>query len=341
MSAGCFMETAASGRPTPQEEVLISLQSGDFDRAVSHVRSGFEIGRTPSFLSVIRPDLLLGFAEAWQAGDTSTLPIAPEKTKREMFSDLLPAAESGDPAAISTLPKLITSPMQMRTALELTLDYAKTVTEWRTERPYLQYLGTFDPQHIGHRIAIASSLEVAGPRSSSIVHVMGQHPLKPELETSYVSRFRQSERRLLTSPLLDNARVTQVDVPGGLGLGTIGAEQLRLLADASGDAQLRWLIGSDVLLREFKNVRLGRTVAKSLIRLAEPRLHAYVIHRKEDDPTELDDGIDYLSSKFGTEVTVVEELPYDCAPASSTRIRELRTQGRGEEADHMELYELI
>jgi len=78
-----------------------------------------------------------------------------------------------------------------------------------------------------------------------------------------------------------------------------------------------------------------------LMRFSEPRMHVYVIHRQSDDRTGLDAAADYISDRFGTAITVVDELPYDCAPASSTQVKQLRAQGRNAEADHMELYELL
>ncbi|HEX7963782.1 MAG TPA: hypothetical protein VF466_04300 [Candidatus Saccharimonadales bacterium] len=325
---------------TPQEELIIALNGGLYDSVLPVAAQNLRGGQSPSYLSVARPDALFGFAEAWQQADPVGKDADPQDYKTNLFDEQLPPALRGDPAAISELPKLATSVGRLSLALQLVLDNRGAVQEWRTGRQYLQYAGSFDPQHVGHRLAVASGLDAAGAQSSALVQTMGGHPVKADFSRPYDERYAQSEARFYMSPFIDNARVTQVDVPAGTGLARTGLEQMRLLAEFCGDDRLRWLIGSDKFLADTAGIRQGKPQPKAAARFADPRLHAYVLHRQSDPLSALENAIDYIAGKFGTAVTLVRERPYDCAPASSTSIKLLRAQGRQAEADHMELYEL-
>lgn len=326
--------------PTVQERLLIQLGQHAYEGAVLYVASQLEDGRSPSVLSIARPDIFTRFAEAWHAADLPSESVSEETYKTRYFDALVESADAGDPSAIEALPKFATSLGQMALVAALILDNKEAIETWHAGRAYIQYLGTFDPQHIGHRIAVQSALTTEGDGASAILHVMGQHPRKKNFSASYDDRFKQSEERFYESRLLDNRRITQVDVPGGVGLAEAYPAQMRLLASLSGDTEYRWLTGSDKLLLDADAVRQGRSAAKAIARFSDPKMHAYVVHRQSDDKRALENDIDFITDRFGTKITLVEELPYDCAPASSSRVKELRMEGRNDEANHMELYEL-
>lgn len=329
--------------PTPQEELMLKLGHGAFDAAILHIATELSKGRSPSVLSVARPDIAVGFAEAFRSSDiNATAPVA-DDYKAAHFDNYADRAATGDLGAIEALPKFTTSLAQVAFYADLLLSNREALTERRTDRPFLQYLGTFDPQHIGHRIAVQSGLITAGEESSAILHVMAQHPRKKNFQSSYDQRFDESERRFYESSLLDNERITQVDIPGGVGLAAQYPLQMELLADFAGDDELRWLTGSDKLILDATAVRdasdssVGR---KAMSRFSDPKMHAYVVHRQSDDKNLLENDVDYVIDRFGTRITIVDEQPYDCAPASSSKVKQLRSDGRHAEADHMELYEL-
>lgn len=326
--------------PTAQERLLIQLGQHAYEGALSHIMTDLAEGHSPSALSIARPDVLIGFAEAWYTTDPPKESIREETYKARQFDALAEAAATGDPSAIEALPKFVTSLGQMALVTALILDNREALKTWHSDRAYIQYLGTFDPQHIGHRIAVQSALVTEGDRASAIVHVMEQHPRKKNFSASYEDRFRQSEERFYESRLLDNRRITQVDVPGGVGLAEAYPEQMELLASLSGDTEHRWLTGSDKLLLDADAIKQGRSAAKAIARFSDPKMHAYIVHRQSDDKQTLENDIDFITDQFSTKVTLVDELPYDCAPASSSRVKELRMKGRDDEANHMELYEL-
>jgi len=330
-------------QPTPQEELLIKLGHGAFDAAVLHIVADVNEGKSPSVLSVVRPDIAVGFAEAFIRSDIESDGRAAKNYKISYFDSYTDRAVAGNPSAIEALPKFATSLAQVALYADLVLANQERLIDRRTYRPFLQYLGTFDPQHIGHRIAVQSGLITAGEGSSALLHVMGRHPRKKNFQFSYNQRFDESERRFYESPLLDNERITQVDVPGGVGLAARYPLQMELLADIVGDDELRWLTGSDKLILDataVRNASESDSGKKAITRFSDPNMHAYIVHRQSDDKATLENSVDYVVDRFGTKVTIVDEQPYDCAPASSSKVKQLRAEGRNVEADHMELYEL-
>lgn len=331
--------------PSKQEANLLALLEGQHDVVQDQVFADLSVGLSPSFLAIARPDLAVEFAKATEPllADISLPDTTEHQTssyKRPFFDILAARAAEGDVRALTALPKFAMSVGQLATVCSLTISFEQSLTAQAGDRRFLQYLGTFDPQHIGHRIAVASALATDGPQSHGLVHVMADHPFKRTISRSYDDRYRESEERLYRSSLLDVMRVTQVDVPGALGFGTHGQTQMELLADVTGDERLRWLIGSDKLLLDAAKIRAGESPQKAIARLSNPRTHIYVVHRQSDSLHELTNAVDFMADQFGTDVTLVPELPYDCAPASSTRIKELRAAGEHAAADHMELYEL-
>ena len=342
VSAEKYLESKNNVDPTRQETLLLKLGSGAFCAAVEHIAADLNNGHSPSVLSIARPDLLIGFAKTWRTfmNDFEATSSSKPTYKTAYFDSLLDQATSEGPAGIEALPKFVTSLGQLGIVAALVLDHQEAIRKQHEQRKYIQYLGTFDPQHIGHRIAIKSSLVAEGEDSSVIVHVMGQHPRKKRFSQSYYERYDNSEERLYKSSLLDNTRITQVDVPGGIGLAAQYPGQMQLIADISGDTEHRWLTGSDKLLLDATAVKTGSAAQKAIDRFSDPKMHAYIVHRLSDDRQTLENNIDYISERFNTKITLVEELPYDCAPASSSRIKQLHNEGRHSEANHMELYEL-
>lgn len=342
MSAEHTISNNGGNDTTPQELQAILIRDAVFDSAVTSIVDGVHQGNSPSMLSVLQPDLLEGFAQAWlqKSDEIEEVETAPSY-KDELYDLHESAATEGDPAAILALPKFATTLGRLTLAMELVVTHKDAVAAWQGDRAYLQYLGTFDPQHVGHRIGVQSALITAGENSSVIAHVMDGHPRKSDFRSPYGVRYREAEQRFYASEFIDNTRLTQIDIPGGVGLANVGLEQMKLLADLCGDQELRWVIGSDKLLLDADAIRMGRAPSKASLRFSDPRMHAYVIHRQFDDRTRLEGTVDYVTDSFGTAITLVDELPYDCAPASSTRVKELRALGRDVEADHMELYELL
>lgn len=329
--------------PTTQEELLLKLGHGAYESAILRIQADLVEGRSPSALSVARPEIAVGFAETFRRADLDLSASAVESYKAPYFANYADRAASGDPSAIEALPKFVTSLAQVAFYAELVLANQEALVEHRTDRPFLQYLGTFDPQHIGHRVAVQSGLMTAGEQSSALLHVMGQHPRKRNFLASYDERFVESERRFYESSLLDNERITQLDVPGGVGLAAQYPLQMELLTDFVGDSELRWLTGSDKLILDAAAVRDAPESSggkKAITRFSDPQMHAYIVHRQSDNKAQLENDVDYVIDRFRTKITVVEEQPYDCAPASSSKVKQLRAEGRHAEADHMELYEL-
>ncbi|HSW81550.1 MAG TPA: hypothetical protein VLG40_04080 [Candidatus Saccharimonas sp.] len=328
-------------RPTPQEELLIKLGRHAFSSAISQIIEDLQQGRSPSVLSIARPDVLVGFAEALRTTVIDGVSHnTPDTYKTRYFNDFAEVAAEGNAAAIEALPKFVTRLGHLALIADLILDNRKGLEEWHTHRPFIQYLGTFDPQHIGHRIAVQSALISAGESSSALLQVMEQHPRKKSFDASYEDRYAAAEEGFYKSSLLDNTRITQIDVPGGVGLAEKYPIQMDLLATLSGDDEYRWLTGSDKLLLDVSAIQQGNPTTKATARFSDPKMHAYVVHRQSNDRAVLDNGIDYVTDQFGTKITLVEELPYDCAPASSSRIKQLRAEGKDDEANHMQLYEL-
>lgn len=326
--------------PTIQEQLLVMLGHHAFSAALPYIVADLEKGKSPSALSIARPDILIGFAETWRASGFQAERTDKETYKQGYFDKLTEIAAAGDPAAVEALPKFATSVGQLAIASDLILSNQKQLESWHSERAYIQYLGTFDPQHIGHRIAVQSALATEGESASAILHTMGQHPRKKSFSASYEERSRQAEQRFYESPLLDNKLITHVDIPGGVGLAESYPEQMALLASFSGDTEYRWLTGSDKLLLDVNAIKLGHAAEKAARRFSDPNMHAYFLYRKSDERREFENGIDYVIDQFGTHVTIVEEAPYDCAPASSSLVKQLRDAGKYDEADHMEFYEL-
>lgn len=261
--------------------------------------------------------------------------------KSNLFEHYMTAAENGDPAAISTLPKFVTSVGQLATTLELTLDNREVVANWLDGRKHVQFIGSFNPQHVGHRATIRSTLDVAGERSSGMVQVVENHPVKKDSLPPYRDRFTDGERRLYASTLLDPTRVTQLDVPLGLGLAKQGVAQIALLAEVAGDNQLRWLVGSDKFITDTNNVRAGEALDKAGVRFADGRVHLYVARRDTHEQGELEAAVDYLDDRYGTTVTIVPESPEPLVlGAAASKIRALRNGGQHSAADDMEYYDL-
>ncbi|HSX35078.1 MAG TPA: hypothetical protein VLF62_05550, partial [Candidatus Saccharimonadales bacterium] len=276
-------------QPTPQEELLMAMHQGEFGVAVDGVARVLAAGGSPSMLAVVRPETYIGFAEQWLANPDSAAidrPNARTAYKNDLFRPHLLAAAGGDMAALSALPKFVTSGAQLTIAAAITLDNREALARHREDTRYLQCLGSFDPQHVGHRVAIGATTEAVmaeGRKAHALVHVMGDHPRKV-FDAPYAQRYVQSERRIYQSPWLSQEDVTQVDVPGGKGLAARGLSQMALLAEVTGDRGIRWVIGSDKLLLDVDMVQTQPDKAeKAAARFDDPRMDIDVVHRQNDD----------------------------------------------------------
>lgn len=327
--------------PSPQEKTLLALQDGAYGTVIEDVKTGLTKGRSPSFLSVARPDLALGFARAWQAqpAKVTDIPAIGATYKRPLFEEQLARAHEGEPGAVAALAKFATTPNELSVVTGVMLDNPDALGEWSEDRKYMQLLGSFNPQHIGHRTTIRLALDTVGDSASAIAHVVDVHPIKGDSLPPYEGRFVAGEQKLYESTLIDNTRATQLDVPAGVGLAPVGVAQIELIAETTGDEGLRWLVGSDKFMTDVASARKGRE--KVIDRFSEPRIHLYVARRADHDPQELQAGVEYVVERFDTKVTLVKEPEGDdVLTASASKIRGLRAEGRHEEADNIEFADL-
>jgi hypothetical protein len=174
-----------------------------------------------------------------------------------------------------------------------------------------------------------------------MAQVVANHPIKKDSLPPYDGRYRQGERNLYRSSLIDPRRVTLVDVPVSLGLAKNGDAQLELLADVAGDPEMRWLVGSDKFMSDVKTAKQGSDEKRAVVRFADPRVHLYVSRRATQDRGEIQEGIDFVQDRFNTAITLVHEAPNDMVlAASASRIRQLRSEGRDAEADRIQFADL-
>lgn len=329
------------GRPSSEEAQLINLRDGHFTVAAETILHGLRSGEPARILSVANPDILRDTCEVIypKLSEVDTSMIAAADYRSELFDAYLPPASEGDPAAASALPKFATTTGQLAVAIEVMLDNWDRLAEWRTDRAYIQTIGSYNPQHLGHRDAIARTLEVAGSRASATMQIVANHPIKVDSLPPYATRFEPGERRIYSSELIDPTRVTLLDVPLSLGLAKVGYAQIELLANVMGDSEMRWLVGSDKFMTDARNVRDGKSIDKAGARFSG--VHLYVARRATESTVEIDDAIDYLETSYGTKVTIVPESSNSLVLATSaSKIRELRAAGRHGEADEMEFSDL-
>lgn len=322
---------------TAEEATLLSLCNQDYTAVANTLVNDLQAGQPPALLSIAGPDLLYGLASATY----NVISAQPETRLKERthlantFRRYQPAAEAGDPAAISALPKFATSIGHLVTSLELTLDMADKIREWRTNRPYLQFIGSFNPQHIGHRFSISRTLNALGEHASGTVQVVANHPIKKDSLPPYSQRFRQGQERIYDSSLLDPTRVTLLDVPLGLGLAKQGDAQIALIAAVTGDSRKRWLVGSDKFMTDVKNVRDGKALDKAGVRFSNVQL--FVARRSTEGILEVEEGAEYVREEFGAEIIILPEITDELIlQASASNIRKLRAKGHHIQADRIE-----
>jgi phosphopantetheine adenylyltransferase len=324
----------AQGTPSTEENTLIALRSGMYGLAAEDMMDGLRFSRSPGVLAVANTAALYGVSEALWSSTELPPDAQPTGYKSQIFDTYLIAAAEGDPTAISLLPKVATTAGQLVTALELILDNRSTLTEWRQGRSYVQFIGSFNPMHVGHRTSIATTLDVAGERSSAIVQAVADHPIKKDSLPPYRERFVPAEEKLYSSSLIDLARATMLDVPLSLGLAKVGTAQIRLIADVAGDT-MRWQVGSDKFMADVRNVRQGKALDKAGARFSD--VHLYVARRETEDTEELQAGIDYVRDRFGATVTLLPEATDPLVlSAAASKIRALRAEGNHLLADAME-----
>jgi phosphopantetheine adenylyltransferase len=327
------------GTPSPEEQMLIALRDGQYKAASKKLLEDLSIGEPPRILSVVRPDILFPLADILLCCLPHTKNIQQSEYTAERFAVHIDEAISGNPAAISALPKFATTPDELTTALKLALEAKETLVNWREGRSYVQFTGSFSPMHIGHRAAISHTLEAVGGRSSALVQAVTDHPFKKDLPP-YRERFDPGEQKLYRSRLIDPMRVTMIDVPQGSGLAANGCEQMRLLATVCGDSEMRWQVGSDKFLRDVSDVRAGKKLSEAGERFRY--VHQYVVRRATEDPGEIEKAIEYVQERFGATVTQVpvpdDELTLN---AAATHIRLARAAGDHGTADRIELSDLM
>jgi len=323
--------------PSREEDTLIAMRSGAYALAAADILGDLEESVSPSILAVAQPNMLFGTAEALWPG-LEEIPLQPaEGYKTALFDTYLPSAAEGDPAAISLLYKTATTVGQLTTAVTMTLDNRDSIAEWRTGRPYVQFVGAFNPMHIGHRASITNTLQMAGETSSAVVQT-ANHAGEGNLLPHYVDRLRSAERTLYTSTTLDPARVTMLDLPVNFGLSKVGTEQIRLIADVVGDA-MRWQVGSDKFMTDVANVKAGKALDKAGRRFED--VHLYVSRRETEDADALNAGIDYVRDRFGATVTLVPESDNPLVVgASASKIRSLRNGGWHDAANELEFSDI-
>ncbi|HEU4914254.1 MAG TPA: hypothetical protein VFT16_02500 [Candidatus Saccharimonadales bacterium] len=329
------------GNPSYEESVLMALDEAEYDPAAQWAVDSLAAGKSPGILSIVRADLIGGLAfhlhEALHTHEPGE--ANPHHPKTRVYNRLITAAEAGDPEAISTLPKVATTAGQLATTVELTLDNLDDVREWRQGHRYVQFIGSFNPQHVGHRSTIRDTLTAAGEGVNGLVQVVQNHPIKKDSLPPYIGRFRQGEQKLYSSTLLNPSEVTMLDVPLGLGLAKRGAEQIRLIASVTGDEKMRWLVGSDKFMTDVNNVRAGEQLDKAGARFSG--VHLYVARRDTQTTEEITEGADYVRGRFGADVTIVPETTDPLIiQAAASKIRAMRAEGRHAEADEMEYSDL-
>lgn len=336
------MSFESPGHVSPEEATLLALCDEQYDDVADTLIDTMYSGKSPALLSVVRPELLKGLAESiWRATAHRSISYreGPEHKARQ-FAHYASLAEHGNIEAISALPKFATSIGELATAAEMSLDALSEVSEWRSERKYVQFIGSFNPQHIGHRYTIKRTLETAGGRASGIMQVVQDHPIKKDSLPPYEMRFSQGEERLYSSSLIDPTAVTLLDVPLSMGLAKKGDAQIALLAHVTGDEKGRWLVGSDKFMTDVQNVRNEKALDKAGARFSNVQL--FVARRATEDIVEIEDGADYVRERFGAEITLLPEVKdSEILLASASAIRAYRARGMHTEADRIEYGDLI
>lgn len=326
---------------SPEEEILLALCDEQYDVVADNLIENMYSGKSPALLSVVRPELLKGLAEGiWAATGNREL-HQPKRTehKAQQFAHYVLRAERGDPEAISALPKFASTVGELAISAAISLDTLTVVSDWRSERKYVQFIGSFNPQHVGHRFTMGRTLEAAGHRSSGIMQVVQNHPIKKDSLPPYDTRFRQGEERLYSSTLIDPALVTLLDVPLSMGLAKRGDTQIALLAHVTGDKKGRWLVGSDKFMTDVRNVQNGTALDKAGARFSNVQL--FVARRAAENMKEIEEGAAYARERFGAEITLLPEIEdKQILMASASAIRAYRTEGRHAEANHLEYGDL-
>ena len=324
-----------------EEANLIALCNEQYDAVAGSLIDGVYEGKSPALLSVVRPELLKGLAEsAWKsASSRASIPHEDAGYKARLFSHYLSCAEHGNVEATSTLPKFATTLGELAISSEMILDSLDAVSEWRLARKHVQFIGSFNPQHIGHRFTVKRMLETAGGNANCIMQVVQDHPIKKDSLPPYKDRFKQGEARLYASNLIDPATVTLLDVPLSMGLAKKGDAQIALLAHVTGDKKGRWLVGSDKFMTDVRNVQNEKALDKAGVRFSNIEL--FVARRATEDAMEVEEGANYVRERFGAEVRLIPEIEdRHILMASASSIRAYRAEGQHAKADLLEFGDL-
>ncbi len=328
---------ATIGAPSNEEQLLIAMRDGAYEAASATMIAQLAQGESPRMLSVARPEILYGMADILLPA-TLGQPVQGYGYKADLFTSYVMAAEAGDPAAITALPKFATSLGELSIALQLAMDYRDVVTSFRDGRLHVQHIGSFNPMHVGHRTTIDRTLTAAGPNSEVMAQAVADHPKKSDLPP-YRQRLHAGEQKIYSSTMLDPTRVSFIDVPLSLGLAKVGTAQIRLIADVTGDEKMRWQLGSDKFMTDVHAVQKGKELDKAGARFGN--VHLYVARRDTESLEDIEKGIDYLRDTFGTEVTLLPETEDELVlSAAASKIRAMRASGNRSEADVMEFRDI-
>lgn len=342
---------AYTGSPSLQEETLLALQRADYSAAANRLLIDMNQGYTPNILSMVCSDLLFAFAEHIHRDGTNMTDLtAPQpdtpalnviRTRQAGYDEMLARTENGDGIAIVSLAKYAQTTAQLRESMGRVLDSREIVAESIGDRKTIQLLGSFNPQHIGHRTTMMSALRAEPGNTQLVAQVVDKHPIKGDSLPPYRGRYFAGEEKLVRSTIIDPTRVTQVHVPAGVGYAMHGSSQIELLTDVSGDDQMRWLVGSDKFMSDVKSARLGKSETRANARFLHPRMHLYVARRAIHDQVEIEEAVDYIHDTLGTAITVVEEpAEANIIGSSASLIRQLRQDGKHQEADQLESSDL-
>jgi hypothetical protein len=210
--------------------------------------------------------------------------------------------------------------------------------------PLFQSLGSHNPYHVGHRVMIRTLCNDVGTGLGWIsVSTMGRNRLKNLDLGSYAARHAAVINGLATAPSTRRSPVSAVDIPTGVGACHDTLWQSHLLATLAGDEKIRVVMGSDKFAADMAQLAAPTVDQAALARLRrkydDPARSFLVVVRAEDDP----DAIRALAARhqagLAGSIRVLPKVHYWPAPASSTRIRQLRQSARPADSRLAERFE--
>lgn len=186
------IDSADLKQMTTQEDLLWSTMNSRLEiKRLLNESNANVFKYSPSFLSIARSDILIRLAQNQLKANVEYTPDASPQNdwKAKLYSKYHAAALSGNTGALFQLPKFVSNLYMLNEFFRLLVGAESSGSLENRNKVHLQYLGTFDPQHIGHRIVITSVLKAMGGDSTHVVtHIMGNHPLKSGI-TSYTQQI--------------------------------------------------------------------------------------------------------------------------------------------------------